>query len=176
MTDEEVDDYAFRLAHGQVEILALPWREMSEDQQKNLLALARYESRRMAWQASRKSGAQKRARGLLRSLLSKEQRRQLRSSHGFQVVGSLGGRYRLHPETGSAERLERHGKRWFGVVRYCLHDPGRELPPADVSVSHLLLLRADEGEFLRVANATVDNPWDGEWRRRLNAERRRRAA
>jgi len=59
---------------------------------------------------------------------------------------------------------------------YCLHDPENELPPADVTIGHLLLLRTDEPRFLRLANATdARGPgcglWNGDWLRRVRRRR-----
>jgi hypothetical protein len=131
--------------------------------------------------AYRPKGPQRRAMRLLRTLLTAEQRRVLRAGSGFYMTGSLGGRYRLFPACGVAWRVERHGKLEIHSAAYCLHDPELELPPADVTVQHLLLLRSDEEAFLRRANIRLlpHMGWDSEWMRHhchANKQRRARAS
>jgi len=131
-------------------------------------------------QAERDAKPAKRlAMRLLRSFLTDEQRAQLRRGRSFRVVGSAGGLYRLWPYGGGVERVERHGSRWFAVRSLCLHDyaadaPDRQrIPRGDLSLQHLLLLRADEPAFLAAANTTErDLLWNGDWLRRLAAQRR----
>lgn len=99
--------------------------------------------------------AQPRALKLLRSFLTPKQRRQLRSSIVFDVVGSAGGLYRLAPLGSYIARLvERNGRR-YAVLRYCFHDPETVLPPADVMIGTMLHLMTDEAGFLAEANASV---------------------
>lgn len=137
---------------------------------------------RAAW-ANEERAANAKARRLLRSYLSPVQRRQLRTRKNFLCVGSQGGVYRLLPRWAGVERVERHGQHWFARASYCLHDfaadsPDRKkLPAADVSLSHLLLLSADEGAFLAAANRTDRTQlWNGAYLRRLREARLERAA
>lgn len=119
----------------------------------------------------------RKAMRLLRGLLSDRQREQLRRRHySFTATGSDGGEYRLWPYWGTIERLERHGKYLISVETFCYHDPEGELPPADLSIAHMLLLSVDEGAFLKAANRTarIHQGWNGEWHQQLRAARQRR--
>lgn len=124
---------------------------------------------------------QRRAFRLLRSLLSPEQRRTLRTRKDFLVTGSLGGSYRLSPRHGWTERVKRHGSRWFVQASYCFHDDrtnaDEAMPNADLAIAHMLLLVADEGEFLARANATARGGqlWNGDYVRRMRQARLERA-
>lgn len=186
MTVEEVADLAKRVAAW---ILAVadnpdekpgpfPWHEgMTEDERREVHALARYELDSRLYEERRRAAIkpQRRACRLLRSFLNPEQREQLRRNRYFTVVGSAGGIYRLIPETGSCARIEKHGTRWYAVMRYCFHDPDRVMPPADVTLGQMLHLLHDEPGFLAAANANevLDQFWNGEYLRRI---RRRRLA
>lgn len=123
--------------------------------------------------------ANRRAMRLLRSLLSPEQRLELRRHRrSFTVIGSRGGRYRLWPYAGTTERIAQHGKYAISEVQFCLHEEGeRDLPPADLTIAHLLMLRADEERFLIDANhhPREHMGWNGDWHRRLRAARIARA-
>jgi hypothetical protein len=97
----------------------------------------------------------------------------------FLATCPSGHTYRLTPRRGLAERVTFHGRRWFVSVAYCLHDDGPDrMPPADVTLAHLLLLLSDETGFLLLANASDrrDQLWNGPYRRRLRAARIARAA
>ena len=119
---------------------------------------------------------QRTAMQLLRSLLSPNQRAELTRGGNVVVRGSEGGTYRILPRFGHVERVTRNGRRWFVAERYCLHDVQDDdaMPPADLSIAHMLILLSDEPEFLRLANANDarDQLWNGEYLRRL---RRRHA-
>ncbi len=127
--------------------------------------------RTLLWR--RRSGPQRVAMRLLRSLLSADQRASLRRSKSFLVIASSGRAYRLWPALGSTELVTRHGTRWYVLLRYCLHDdrsdPGLAMPPADLSVAHLLLLLADEDGFRAEANArhARDQLWNPDYLRRV---------
>jgi len=58
-----------------------------------------------------------------------------------------------------------------------MHDEPREMPPADVTIGHLLLLSADEPAFLAEANHRTrsDMLWNGDYIRGLAHARRMRA-
>lgn len=176
MTPEEkeriVDALIEALVTDVVAYDRVPWESFPPGFEQEVMCLVRYEQRRRLEKCCK---ARKRARGLLRSFLSGEQRHQWHHRHYFYVVGSAGGLYRLCPATGRCFRVERHGRRLFAAVSYCLHEEGVEqpIPPADLSLAHMLWLRADEPLFLATANATpwVNPAWDGEYRRRLYAAR-----
>lgn len=146
---------------------------LTKEEQAQVFALAVYE---IQVRKSREPEVQAKALRLLRRLLSKDQRRQLRAGRTFNVRGSAGGHFRLCPSTGAVWGLEQHGSRLYGVRFFCLHEPPGDppLPPADRTVAHLLMLQTDEEQFVRTANRTEQPPscWDGTWRRRLNEKRR----
>lgn len=67
------------------------------------------------------------------------------------------------------QAVERHGSREFAVgPTFCLHDPEQVLPPADVSLAHLLMLRTDEPGFVSAANQYESRSmlWNSDWLRR----------
>lgn len=183
-TPQELADAARQVAR---EVLApdfvagIQWADgtpITEAETRNLFTFACYEIRQMH---SRRPKAQRKALRLLRTLLTPEQREQLKTGQQFRVVGSAGGVYRLYPSTGQVCAVERHGARWYGVRTFCLHEleePGIVVfPSADRTIAHLLLLSAAEPEFLALANATDRRPdcWNGEYLRRLRRARRERA-
>jgi hypothetical protein len=117
------------------------------------LALVVYELRRLSSYKRNRPALR-----LLRQFLTPEQQRQLRSTRAFDVeVGA--NRYRLIPGTGAAQRLRRAGRVWRYDTMYCLHESEgvakqERVPPADLSLAHLLMLVNDEAGFLATANAT----------------------
>lgn len=127
----------------------------------------------------RDARAQRRAMKLLRPLLTAEQKKSLRREKSFLACGSKGGMYRLCPGTGSVQGVAWHRSRWFSRVTFCLHDnregPEAPMPPADVTLTHLLLLKADEELFLHLANARQSDLWNGDYLRRMRHRRRDQA-
>jgi hypothetical protein len=146
---------------------------ISPEEEADLLALRYYLVRLR--RAGRHRAGQRKARRLLRSLLAPAQRAELRRLRYFYVTTPGGNVYRLDPRNGHAERVERHGGRYFARVSYCLHDAddGDKMPPADVTIAHLLLLIADEDAFLATANASPrdDQIWNREYLRMLRDRR-----
>jgi len=121
-------------------------------------------------------GAQRKAMRLLARHLSPEQKDRLRRKGEFYVTPASGNTYRIDARLGRTEEVTRHGKRWFVRRRFCLHEPGLlrlAMPPADLALTHLLLLLADEREFLTTANASDARRsfWNGDWLRQLRAAR-----
>lgn len=196
-----------RLVRGALsadDLMGMP--DVGEDDKRDALALGLYVLRQRIRRAAERAGPAGRAMALFRSFLTEAQRAELRRRRAIRIVGSAGGLYRLQPTTGSVGLLERHGSRWYEVVTYCLHDApvaadepvtrglaaalgygaaailaatGGRMPPADLSLAHMLLLLADEGEFRRLANATdrrSETLWNGAWLRRCRASRRAAAA
>jgi hypothetical protein len=170
-TSEEIAARVEALASGVLAWDMADWADWSEPEQHSVFALCLYELERRD-RARRE--AQRRALRLLRSWLPPAQVEQFQRSRCFTVTGSAGGRYRLHPDTGTTQRVERHGKRDYAVESYCLHPPDQRLPPADISLAHYLLLVTDEPRFLALANAYScrDRLWNGDYLRRLRAARR----
>jgi hypothetical protein len=96
--------------------------------------------------------AQSRAVELLVSLLPPEQVTVFREHGHFEITGSHGTRYRVNEGvSGNIEWLRPTGE--VGG-RLCAHPTMQDgwLPTADVMLSQLLALTADEREFLRLAN------------------------
>jgi len=132
---------------------------------------------------------QRRAMALLRALVTPEQRRTLRTQRAF-VVEVNGRAYRIHANTGSAQRVVRRGSRYWIEGVFCYHEeltdlaPGaaagvlvvRDVPPADRAIGVLLMLLADEERFLAEANFRPyrNRGWDSEWMKK-RAEIRRQA-
>lgn len=178
MTHEELAVVARQVVLGYVSDVNFDFEALSSDERRTLGQLIVVEFHLARERTERRSAAQKRAMGLLRSLLTPEERAHLRRTHGrcFHVVGSAGGVYRLRPRSRSAERVEKHGSRWFAVERFCYHDPDNELPPADVTIGQMLLLRCDEPGFRAAANVTpaLDMLWNGDYLRRFSRRSRHR--
>jgi hypothetical protein len=151
------------------------WEGWSAEDRRLCLTMACYEAAR---QHTRNTMGQRRALRLFRSWCDSGQRQQLRRCGYIYATGSAGGVYRLHPYCGHTERVERHGNRWFARTRFCYHDVEERLPHADVALAHLLLIRADEPEFLLRANERPARHglWDASYNRRLARHRAWRSA
>jgi len=152
-----------------------------EEEERTLNALVRYEWRcRMDRRLTElQRPAQRKAMRCLRRFLSGTQRRQLARSRCFDVTAPSGRVYRFWPAEAMVEELERHGKRLYRIASFCIHpDLKHGLPPADVTLSQLLLLSTDEAEFLATANARnrrSQQLWNGDWARQLRRAREARA-
>ena len=124
--------------------------------------------------------AQRKAMTLLKRFLDSDQRQQLRRNGSFVSVGPSGIHYRIHPAIGLTQEIKEHGSRFFASHNYCLHDDRTNgsdaMPPADVALSHILLIQSDEASFLRTANqrSARDQLWNGEYLRRLRRMRNAR--
>lgn len=122
--------------------------------------------------------AQRRAMTLLRSLLSNAQRASLDHTTSFLVRAPSGATYRLSPRHGYVDHVARHGTRWYAQHAFCLHgsEGPDQIPPADLTIAHLLLLLADEERFLATANATTRNGqlWNRDYLRQLREHREAR--
>jgi hypothetical protein len=106
--------------------------------------------REFAAAQERRAAVQVRARSLLESLLSEEQRNSLRHHGRFQVTGSRGRRYCINAngQSGNVDLLDDAG----GIMgKFCAH-PAGYLPDPDAWAAQLLALMTDEEAFLRVAN------------------------
>lgn len=93
--------------------------------------------------------ASEKAQRLLASCLTQEQQRDLKREGSFSL--KIGNKhYRIRQGyAGNVELLE-DGR---VVMKYCIH-PREHVPDEDTMLAQKLLLEADEGEFLRVANAS----------------------
>lgn len=134
---------------------------LSKEDAREIIAWAQYEVERTWWTTHR--AAQRRAMRLLRSMLSADQKRQLRggSCKAFRVTGSSGGVFKIYPHAGQGglvRRVELHGQRWYEVAQHCFHTPRRDVPPADEAIGFMLLLRANETEFMLRSNETIRPP------------------
>jgi len=128
--------------------------EFTEEETRTVVAFIEYEAAYRRDNSPARLRAQRRAKALLRSLVSAKQWREFRSRGCFKVCGSAGGMYQLCLETGAVHGLTLWKGRWYTVTDYCLIHPSKfELPPADTTISHLLLLTADEPAFLAEAHA-----------------------
>ena len=178
MTTEEKARIAKGLARGEILFDSVSWDEASHDDLEDMIELFIYERETINGRREQRNQAQRRARALLKSLLTPAQLAELKRRQYVTVVGSKGGVYRLHPRMGRVEGVDKHGSRWFARRGYCFHfaDPNSQLPKADICVGQLLLLSCDEDEFLSKANVKENTSmlWDGAWLKRLYAARRSR--
>jgi hypothetical protein len=141
---------------------------------REVICLSAYE---VTLRRRRRNPAQRKSMRLLWRHLSAEQRRQVRGSRYFYLTTESGATYRLYPCTGATHAVEKHGKNYFAMRGFCLHpddNPLDRLPPADLSLAHLLLLSCDEPAFLAEANCRLLNTdmWNGEYLRRMRRRRR----
>lgn len=174
MTQEEILELAKAIAEDRIAPDDVDWTEISTDQFNQLLWMVDYVAadNRLKEFEARSRPAQRRAYRLLRTLLTPEQRQQLTQGRNFRVTGSAGRTYRLWPAVHLVEKVEKHGRYWFRKGSFCLHPEPETVPKADVTIGHLLMLRADEPGFLQLANFTgASMLWDGDWMRRLNRAR-----
>lgn len=99
----------------------------------------------------RPPAARQRARDLLISMLTPDQRKEFDDSQAFTLLAQSGKRYRItHGIIANIEALSRKG---VVTHRLCAHPHNAsELPVEDTLIAQLLHLRADEAGFLRGAN------------------------
>ena len=142
---------------------------------RTVLALRDYHRGMRERKSEQQRKAQSRALALLRSILGPDQRAELARRRCLVLSLPSGNSYRFWPRTGQVERVTQHGSHWFIHTRYCVHDAQDDgaMPPADRSLAHLLMLLADETEFLATANATYarDQLWNPAYLRRMREQR-----
>lgn len=153
------------------------WDNVHEDDRREMASLLRWEIGRRSEmrERARTRPAQRRAYGLLRSFLTPSQNEMLTTCRYFYVTGSAGGIYRLRPRTGRISQVEQHGSRFFRITDYCFHDPDYGMPPADLTIAHMMWVLSDEPAFLAEANASdvrSTTLWNGEWLSRLARRRK----
>lgn len=97
-----------------------------------------------------KAAAKERARELLLSFLTEEQRKDFETNLAFIVEAASGTKYRItYGRIGNIQVLQQELVRH----RLCVHPADNDdLPVEDVMLSQLLHLRADEAELVRRAN------------------------
>lgn len=175
-TLEEIIALARRLISGEWQP-GDGWPDSFADhEQRGVLALGEYERHR---RRARHNPHQRKAMRLLMAWLPATAREELRRSrHSFSVVGSAGGTYRLYPRVGMTERVERHGRYFYRVGTFCYHDPECELPSADITLAHAMLIQTDEPAFLASANETRREllMWDRTYMRHMREIRLARLA
>jgi hypothetical protein len=184
-TTTELCAHVRRLIAGEVMPDSVPlWEDQStatEAEMRTIEGILRYEAILALGRQDKaeQRPAQRKARRLLRSILTADQVSELRRRRCFTVVAASGRHYRLDPACGKVTEVERHGKNFYERRSFCLHpDPEHTLPPADITVAQMCLLLADEHTFLEEANVTEHRSllWDGNWLRTLNEHRRDAAA
>jgi hypothetical protein len=139
-----------------------------ETQEEQLAREARQVRERMRWGAidrrrsRQRSRADKLAEDLLIACLSRQQAMDHLEHGWFDVISSLGRRFRIYTRTsvyggsqpsqsGNVVLLNDEGKQ---EARYCVHPPDN-LPHADAWLAQKLALEADEDTVMAVANL----PW-----------------
>lgn len=93
-----------------------------------------------------------RARQLLKANLTLEQTKQLEDKGWFEVLGSLGKRYRVWQ--GQVRNVIRLGEDGKPIDRLCAH-PAEDVPDEDAMLAQKLLLEVDEAAFSAIANRTA---------------------
>jgi len=137
---------------------ALSWPDLSLRDRTDLTMWVEYERRRRQWLRLDTRSVVRRSFRLLRSFLSPEQRRQLRNSRSFRIDTPGGRHFRVWLiQHAHIEEVGQHGQRWLAHWSFCIHPPLQDdgltpVPPADVALSALLMLMADEEWFLKEAN------------------------
>jgi hypothetical protein len=104
----------------------------------------------------KKEEAEERARKLLMSLLSPEQRAEMEEKKHFHltVMDPDGASRRYRIDRGFQGNVKLLGPDGKPARSYCIHSDSR-LPYEDQMLAQMLLLEANEGEFLRIANQAV---------------------
>lgn len=183
-TEEEILETARQLAAYELAPDLIPevwWADgtgISPDEWRHIVGLMRYQRSLTDHYYSR---GQRRAMRLLGRYLSPEQKRSARRNLRFYVQAKSGRVYELNPRTGNVSEVVKRGARFYRIQSFCLHDYSSKpedwkerMPPADLSLAHLLLLSCDEQRFLDEANATLRIPdgWPEKWDKSSEAARR----
>lgn len=110
-----------------------------------------------------RESAQKKARDLLISFLTPEQRTEFEAKGWFSVVGKSGRRYRVR--RGTVANIDMAVNDNIVPVRLCVH-PGTSMPVEDVMLSQLLHLQHDDMALVNKANHHPGAHGDTGWLRR----------
>lgn len=137
----------------QVQARRLPSpEEMAAAEARHLERRREVEERAQQERVEREASAAK-ARELLLSHLTPEQRRTFERNKWFVVEGGVTKkRYRIDASGGVAGNVRELNARGDVVHTYCAHLGDRLIPPDDHYLTQKLMLEYDEQEFLRVAN------------------------
>lgn len=98
----------------------------------------------------KRKGSKKRAKKLLLRHLLPHQRKQLRRKGHFDVHGSRGHVYRISSSFPFNVRLAGYARR--SRIFFCTETEDQSIPKWDIMLGQKLLIEADEGEFLKIAN------------------------
>jgi hypothetical protein len=155
-----------RLAREEREV-----REAAANEERNRIYRLREAEKRR-----KKEEAAERARQLLFSLLNPEQRVELEEKKHFHLtVMDPDGAQRVYRiDRGMAGNVKLLGPDGKPARSYCIHADSR-LPYEDQMLAQMLLLEANEGQFLKIANQTVISHRDGDLADQLRAVRERHA-
>jgi len=155
-------------------------RQAAEREERNRVYRQQDAARRR-----QKEEAEERARKLLMSLLTPEQRVELEEKKHFHLtVMDPDGAERVYRiDRGMAGNVKLLGPDGRPARSYCIHADSR-LPYEDQMLAQKLLLESDEGQFLKIANQTIvghrEGPLADQLRRvrdrYTERERRRQAA
>lgn len=129
------------------QIETAPDPRAAEEQRALLLA------EKERWEA--RQSAERRARALLLSHLSRQAKADLESRGGFWVTSQFKNRYWVTKN--SAVRFDDRGA---AIQRYCIHAVNYEIPAEDNALLRKLVLECDEDLFLRTANPSQPSEWD----------------
>lgn len=129
-------------------MLPVQWQDTPETAEQRAKLEAEYKAER-----ERKAAAKVRAEKLLFTILTPSQVKTY-SDDGYFEQEVNGRIYRLHANSVSKNvALMENGK---AKIKFCAHPhDAYDTPIPDVLMSQLLMLRADEQSFLRIANRTV---------------------
>jgi hypothetical protein len=94
--------------------------------------------------------SKKRSKKLLLQHLDPGQRKQLRRKGYFDVSGSRGNVYRISASFPFNVRLAGEAKR--SRVFFCMEAEDWAVPKWDIMLGQKLMIEANEGEFLKIAN------------------------
>lgn len=149
-----------RQAETEEERIAREEREVkaAAEREKRLAAQRKKDAERRRLQEEGKE----RARRLLASMLSPEQREEFEAENRFhlKVIDGQSGEERVYRiDQGYQGNVKLLGPDGRPVRSYCIHakttdDEGRRLPNEDHMLAQKLLLQTDEESFLRIANMT----------------------
>jgi hypothetical protein len=127
--------------------------ERSEAETRRLDDLHRQAQERANAVATERLAADQRAKDLLLSHLTPEQRKTFENNGWFIVKGGKSGdRYKIKTN-GYAGNIDKVDVNNVSQIRFCAHTR-RELPLHDHHVAQMLAIQYDEEQFLRVANRT----------------------
>lgn len=170
LTPERLMELVYRVADGTIGI-DMVYDDLDPQEALDLAALVRYEqqSRRIEARRRKQGGPQRRARRLLATLIAPDQAAMLRRRRYFTERGASGAVYEFSPNTGTCRLRLREDRGRKALAVFCYHDDREgdlvlpeldhvevhSMPPADVTIGQLLMIRADEDRFLREANASL---------------------